>query len=321
MNKKQINSFIDNKIKEIAETVGDKKAVSLLSGGVDSSVVTLLAHKALGNQLATYFIDTGFMRKGEPEYVRGVFMDVGIDVNVHNASDDFLIAFHARGCRDGTPSTDGEDNRRIFSNTFYEVSNELIQASGAEYLFQGTNAADLIMTKKGQGQHNVRTKKDYKELGIRRIIEPVIDLYKPEVRKVGKALGLPEELYNRNPFPGPGLMVRCLGEIDKEKINIVREAQYIAEQELAYLKPSQVIACVSGDQAKMMTAKGKVDKGYIIFIRPVKSKDFVTAEGIHVPEETVDILEKRIREIPGVARVVMDSIDKKANWGGTVEYI
>jgi GMP synthase (glutamine-hydrolysing) len=255
------------------------------------------------------------MRKGEPEYVRGIFDSLGISVNVYDGASRFFFML------DQNESTDGEENRRTFSNIFYVVSDDLIKESGATFLFQGTNAADLVMTKKGQGQHNVRTKSDYRKLGIKRVIEPVIDLYKPEVRQVGKALGLPEELYNRNPFPGPGLMVRCLGEISREKIDIVREAQYIAERELAYLNPSQVIACISGDEVKMMTAKGKVDKGYIIFIRPVKSKDFVTAEGIHVPEETVDILEKRIREIPGVARVVMDAIDKKANWGGTVEYI
>jgi GMP synthase (glutamine-hydrolysing) len=315
MNKKQVNSFIDNKIKEIAETVGDKKAVNLLSGGVDSAVVTMLGNRAIEDQLVTHFIDTGFMRKGEPEYVRGIFDSLGISVNVYDGASRFFFML------DQNESTDGEENRRTFSNIFYVVSDDLIKESGATFLFQGTNAADLVMTKKGQGQHNVRTKSDYRKLGIKRVIEPVIDLYKPEVRQVGKALGLPEELYNRNPFPGPGLMVRCLGEISREKIDIVREAQYIAERELAYLNPSQVIACISGDEVKMMTAKGKVDKGYIIFIRPVKSKDFVTAKGIHVPEKTVDILEKRIREIPGVARVVMDSMDKKANWGGTVEYI
>ncbi len=302
--------FSEKKIKEISNEVGDGLAMNALSGGVDSSVTTMLGHKAIGKRLITYFIDTGFMRKKEPGYVKNIFAELGIGVKIYNASNEFFAKLKGL--------TNGEEKRIAFSDTFYEIFGKLIKENKAEYLLQGTNAADKKMFAKGQSQHNVRTSEDYRTFGIEKILEPLDTLYKPHIRELGKELGLPEELYSRPPFPGPGLLVRCLGEATPEKIKMVREAQAIAEEELAYLNPSLTVACISGDTVTGMAGK-KAPGKYMIFIRALKTEDYMTAKGIYISEDTYKKLEKKItEELPDVAHVLLDPTDKPP---ATMEYI
>ena len=301
---------IEKRINSIKSKIGNGIAINALSGGVDSSVVTALAKEAMGNNLITYFIDTGFMREKEPEEVVKTFGKIGIEVKIYDASDEFFDA--VKGL------TDGEEKRKAFSNTFYKVFSRLIKKEGAEYLFQGTIKADKIMFEKGQSQHNVRAVSEYEEFGIKKVIEPLEDLYKPDVRIVGKKLGLPEEIFNRPPFPGPGLLLRVIGEATRERVEIVRNAQKIVEEELLPYNPSQCLACLANDTATGMIGE-KAPGKKIIYVRAVKTKDFMTAEAMLPNKETIEKLSKRVTgEIPGVARVLYEITGKPP---GTIEYI
>ncbi|MEA3367691.1 MAG: asparagine synthase-related protein, partial [Planctomycetota bacterium] len=218
--------FARDQIDHIRETVGDGKAISALSGGVDSSVATVLAHRAIGDRLESIFIDDGLMRHEEAAWVRQAFADLGIEVQIVDAADRFFDALKEL--------TDPEEKRKAFRDTFYTVFGEAVQGSDAQYLIQGTIAADILETQKGvKTQHNVLD-----QIGISTrdgygftVIEPLKELYKPGVREVGRALEMPEALHGRMPFPGPGLATRCLGECTRERIQIVRTACRIVEEE------------------------------------------------------------------------------------------
>jgi len=174
------------------------------------------------------------------------------------------------------------------------------------------------MFDKGQSQHNVRTNSDYSKFGIESVIEPLVDLYKSDVREVGKKLGLPEEIFNRPPFPGPGLLLRVIGEATRERVEIVRKAQKIVEEELLSYNPSQCLACLANDTATGMIGEKAPGKN-IIYVRTVKTKDFMTAEAILPNKDTIKKLSKRITgEIPGVVRVLYEITGKPP---GTIEYI
>ncbi|MDD5086557.1 MAG: hypothetical protein PHV16_02280 [Candidatus Nanoarchaeia archaeon] len=301
---------IDEKIEGIKGKVKDKVAVNALSGGVDSSVVTFLGKIALGDKLKSYFIDTGFMRENEPEEVVETFKERGIEVKLYDAADEFYDAVRF--------IKDGEDKRKVFSNKFYDIFSRIIKENNAKYLLQGTIKADKIMFDKGQSQHNIRTKSDYAELGIEEVIEPLSDLYKYQVRDIAIDLNLPGEIYNRPPFPGPGLLIRVLGEATREKIGIVRKAQKIVEEELKIYNPSQCLACLPNDTATGMIG-GKAPGKYIIIVRAVKTDDFMTADIFLPRKKTIEKLSKRITgEIPNVARVLYEITGKPP---GTIEYI
>jgi GMP synthase (glutamine-hydrolysing) len=304
------DDFIKNKVSEIKEKVDENIAINALSGGVDSSVVTALAKKAIGDKLVTYFIDTGFMRENEPERVINTFRKIGVDVKLYDASDEFLDA--VKGL------TDGEEKRKAFSNTFYKVFGRLIKEEGAKFLFQGTIKADKIMFKKGQSQHNVRTASEYEKFGIKGVIEPLEDLYKPDVRIVGEKLGLPKEIFKRQPFPGPGLLVRVIGEATRERVDIVRKAQKIVEEELNEYNPSQCLACLANDTATGMIG-GKAPGKNIILVRAIKTKDFMTAKVLWPEKETMEKIRKRIAEkVPNVGRILYEITGKPP---ATIEYI
>ena len=201
-------SFINEKVGEIKNAVGSGTAINALSGGVDSSVVTMLGHKALGDRLRTVFIDNGLMREGEPEQVRRLFETLGVNVEVIDARNDFFTAL--RGI------TNPEEKREAITQTFYKkVFGRIVKESNARFLLQGTILTDVDETVAGiKRQHNV-----FEQLGIDpreafgySIIEPLIQLRKTGVRHVGKALGLPAELFDRIPFPGPALSARVIGE-------------------------------------------------------------------------------------------------------------
>jgi GMP synthase (glutamine-hydrolysing) len=218
--------FIHEKVGEIKAAVEEGIAINALSGGVDSSTVTMLGHRALGNQLKTVFIENGLMREGEPEQVVGFFRDLGVTVEVVDARQEFFLALKG--------ITDPEEKREAIRQTFYStVFGRIVKESGAKHLLQGTILTDVDETVAGiKRQHNV-----FEQLGIDpmeafgyQIIEPLIQLRKDGVRIVGKVLGLPAELFERIPFPGPALSARVIGEATPERIETVRKATVIVER-------------------------------------------------------------------------------------------
>lgn len=295
--------FIEDSIEDIKGQVGKKTAIIALSGGVDSSVAAVLAHKAVGRQLVAVFVDHGFMRKGEKEQVIKTFRDeLGMNLVVIDARDRFFRAL--KGVRDP------EEKRKIIGEEFIRVFEEEAEKVRAEYLVQGTIAPDWIESMGGiKSHHNVAGLPSGMVLVL---VEPLRDLYKDEVRKVARSLGLPPSISERMPFPGPGLAVRVLGELTPEKVEIVREANAIVEEEIskAGLKPWQALAALL--EGKSVGVKGDIrDYGYTIAVRAVESVDAMTAASMEIPWEVLKKIQKRItREIPGVTRVMYDITDK-----------
>jgi len=298
--------FIDQKIKEISSIVGDGLAINALSGGVDSSAVTMLGHKALGNRLKTYFIENGLMRQDEPQKIAALFDKLGVKVEIIDAQNEFFEALKGL--------TDPEEKREAITQTFYKkVFGRLVRASGAKYLLQGTILTDVDETVAGiKRQHNV-----FEQLGIDpqeafgyKIIEPLVQIRKDGVRKVAEALGLPEAIYNRMPFPGPALAARIIGEVTPEKINIVRKATTIVEYELQNTKAFQYMAILHEDRVPGMR-DGKRDFGLQIEIRCWDSVDARVAKPTRLPYELLDKLAKRMTtEVPGVVSVTYNIASK-----------
>lgn len=300
-------AFIDEKIKEIDSTVADGLAINALSGGVDSSAVTMIGHKALGDRLKTYFIENGLMREGEPDQVTSLFHDLGVAVELEDAKDAFFGAL--RGLEDP------EAKREAITQTFYSgVFGRIVRDSGARHLLQGTNYTDVEETVAGvKRQHNV-----LEQLGIDteeqfgyKVIEPIIQLRKDGVRAVAKALGLPEEVYDRMPFPGPALAARVQGEVTPENIEIVRKATKIVEEELADTGAFQYLAILHRDRVTGVRNRER-DYGLQIEIRCWDSVDATTGSPTKIPSDILyHTLGDRITsEIPGVVSVVY-SITKK----------
>lgn len=299
--------FIDEKIKEISDIVGkDEKAINALSGGVDSSTVTMLGHRALKERLLTYFIDHGLMREGEPQRVVSLFKKFGVNVRVVDAKEQFFKALKGL--------TDPEEKREAITKTFYkEVFGKLVRESGAKYLLQGTILTDIDETiAKIKRQHNVLEQlgiNTEKEFGYK-VIEPLIQLRKDTVRIIAKALGLPESVYNRMPFLGPALAGRVIGEVDSKKISIVRKATSIVENELANIKAFQYMAILHDDKVTGMR-NGRRDYGFQIEVRCWNSIDARTATPTKLPFEILEKLAERItNEVPGVVSVTYN-ITKK----------
>lgn len=293
------NEFIKHKVKEIAGEVRDGIAINALSGGVDSSVVTLLGFKAIGRQLKTYFIDTGLMRHQEPQYVVSIFKSLGVPVELINAKKQFFNAL--KGIEDP------EKKRNAVTHVFYkEVFGDLVKKSGAKYLLQGTNYTDVEETVAGiKRQHNILTQLgiDTKKAYGYHVIEPVIELRKTAIRKVGRALGLPKELYGRPPFPGPALSARVIGEVTPQRVEIVRKATRIVEEELGKTSAFQYLAILHQDRVTGMR-KGKRDFGLQIEVRCWDSKDAREGTPTRLPFDTLLKLGDRITgEVPGVVSV------------------
>jgi len=291
--------FIEEKVGEIAATVGEGIAINALSGGVDSSTVTMLGHKALGARLKTYFIDNGIMREGEPQRVVALFADLGVHVELIDAQDEFFAALAG--------ITDPEQKREAITQTFYKrVFGRLVKDSGAKFLLQGTILTDVDETAAGiKRQHNV-----FEQIGIDpqeafgyRIIEPLIQLRKDGVRKVAEALGLPASVYNRMPFPGPALTARVVGEATRERIALVRQATAITEQELADTGAFQYMAILHEDRVTGMRDNQR-DFGLQIEVRCWDSVDARVATPTRLPWETLDRLAARLLdEVSGVVSV------------------
>ncbi|OGP64008.1 MAG: ExsB family transcriptional regulator [Deltaproteobacteria bacterium RBG_13_53_10] len=299
-------SFINEKVKEIKGSVGEGMAINALSGGVDSSTVTMLGHRALGKRLRTVFIENGLMREGEPEQVAGFFRALGVSVEIIDARKEFFAALKG--------ITDPEEKREAITQTFYQsVFGRIVKESGAKHLLQGTILTDVDETVAGiKRQHNV-----FEQLGIDpqqtfgyRIIEPLIQLRKDGVRKVGKALGLPAELFDRIPFPGPALSARVIGAVTPERIETVRKATVIVERLLKGIGAFQYMAILHEDRVTGMR-DGKRDFGQQIEVRCWDSLDARTATPTRL---SFDILEKLcrevIREVPGIVSVTYNIAPK-----------
>ncbi|RLG56306.1 MAG: glutamine-hydrolyzing GMP synthase subunit GuaA [Candidatus Hydrothermarchaeota archaeon] len=295
--------FISQAIEEIKKRVGDEKAIIALSGGVDSSVAAVLAHKALGENLVAVFVNHGFMRKGEEETIIKTFRDeLGMNLVAIDAKEKFFNAL--KGVKDP------EKKRKIIGELFIRVFEEVAIKENAKFLVQGTIAPDWIESEGGiKSHHNVA---GLPSGMILILVEPLRDLYKDEVRKVARELGLPKSISERMPFPGPGLAVRVIGEVTPEKIRIVKEANAIVEEEIekANLKPWQAFAVLL--EEKTVGVKGDIrDYGYTIAVRVVESIDAMTATAMEVPWNVLKTIMKRItREIPEVTRVLYDITDK-----------
>jgi len=307
-------AFICEQVEAIREAVGDGCAISALSGGVDSAVATVLGHKALGKKMEAIFIDDGLMRQDEPSEVRDAFAKMGIAVQVLNRKRRFFDALAGK--------TDPEEKRRAFRDTFYRVFAEAVLKSRAQFLIQGTIKADIIETRKGvKTQHNI-----LEQIGIDpqsgygyQVIEPLKTLFKPGVREVGKAAGLPAAFHQRMPFPGPGLATRCMGEATPKRIAIVRKACKIVEEETKGLKAFQCFAVLLADRPTGVTKTGRRRDGDALAVRCVDSENAISAEPTRLSwQRLMKIRDRILAEIPTATKVLYDLTPKPPS---TIEYI
>ncbi len=281
-------------------------AINALSGGVDSSVVTMLGHRALGDRFKSYFIDNALMREGEPEHIVSLFKDLGVTVEIADAKKIFFNALKGL--------TDPEEKREAITRSFYrDAFAQLIGESGAKHLLQGTNYTDIEETVAGiKRQHNILEQVgiDPEEMYGYKILEPLIQLRKSAIREVAKAVGLPEEIYNRPPFPGPALATRVIGEVTTERIKIVRGATRIVEEELSNIGAFQYLAILHDDKVTGIR-EGKRDYGFQIEVRCWESTDAKIGSPTRLPYDVLDRLAERLTtDIPGVVSVTYN-ITKK----------
>ena len=305
--------FLDQQVETIKSTVGEAVAINALSGGVDSSVTTVLAHNALGNNLKTVFIDSALMREGEPQHVVDNFAAMGIPVEVIDAQDEFLSALKG--------VTDPEEKRQAVTDTFYsKVFGRLVGETGAKYLLHGTILTDIEETVAGiKRQHNILEQLGIdpeKEYGYK-VIEPLKTLRKDGVREVAKALKMPAEMTHRIPFPGPALATRIVGEVTRERLATVRSATTIVEEELDDSGAFQYFAVLLNDRATGIR-ENKREFGQIIVIRCVESTDARTVTSTQLPWDKLNRMCERILEIPNVNRCLYDLTPKPP---ATIEYI
>lgn len=306
-------AFVEEQIAEIRKEVGEGTAVNALSGGVDSSVVTAMGFRALGNRLKTVFIDSALMREGEPDRVVKTFAEIGIPVQKVDARADFLTALKGL--------TDPEEKRNAVTFTFYKtVFGRLVRETGAKSLLHGTILTDIEETVAGiKRQHNILAQlgiNPEKEYGYR-VLEPLQTLRKDGVREVAKILGLPKDITQRIPFPGPALATRIVGEVTEERLAVVRAATAIVEEELGDTGAFQYLAVLLNDRATGIQ-DGKREFGQIIVVRCLNSVDARVATPVDLPWEKLHRICKRITSIKGVNRCLYDLTPKPP---ATIEYI
>ena len=305
-----MESYAKVAVKEVKEKVGDKKVLLALSGGVDSSVVAAIISKAVGDQLSCIFVDHGLMRKNEGDEVEAAFKDSGMHFIRVNAEERFL------GKLAGIE--DPEQKRKIIGEEFIRVFEEEAKKIGTvDFLAQGTIYADIVESGLGdsaviKSHHNVGGLPEH--VDFKEIIEPLSHLFKDEVRKLGIELGLPEYLAYRQPFPGPGLAIRVMGEVTKERLDVLREADYIFREEIAKAGLDQDISQYFAVLTNNRTVGVKGDfrtYDYTLALRGVKSTDFMTAEWYRIPYEVLDKASTRIvNEVGHINRIVYDITSK-----------
>ncbi len=302
--------FIDEQIAEIKAQVGDKKVLLALSGGVDSSVVAALLIKAIGSQLVCVHVNHGLLRKGEPEQVIQVFKnELGANLVYVDAVDRFL---------DKLAGVDEpERKRKIIGDEFIRVfEEEARKLDGIEFLGQGTIYPDILESDGVKAHHNVGGLPDDLQFEL---VEPVKFLYKDEVRVVGRQLGLPDNMVYRQPFPGPGLGVRCTGAITRDRLEAVREADAIVREEIGKLNPAPWQYFVAIPDLKSTGIRnGKRYMGWAVVIRAIDTVDAVTAKAVEIPFSVLTTIRDRIiAEVDGVNRVLWDISDKPVS---TIEW-
>jgi len=297
-------------VEEIRVEVEEGKAVIALSGGIDSSVATALAAKALDDRLTAVFVDHGFMRENEPEFVKNIFQKFKLNLIIVDARKRFLRRLKG--------VIDPERKRKIIGEEFVRVFEEVAEKTGAEYLIQGTIYPDRIESGFRKFSDKIKTHHNVAGLPIKirfkKIVEPLRDLYKDEVRKVAKILGLPKEIVFRQPFPGPGLAVRIIGELTEEKVRIAKKADKIVREEIekSGLEENlwQYFAVLTNTKATGVKGDARA-YGYVIAVRTVESREAMTASFARLPYEILERISTRIaNEIPEVSRVVYDITHK-----------
>ena len=296
-------AFIDEQVEAIRAQVGDGKVLLALSGGVDSSVCAALLSKAIGKQLTCVHVNHGLLRKGEPEQVCEVF-GKQFDVNLIyvDAVDRFLDALAG--------VSDPERKRKIIGKLFIDVfAEEASKLDGIKFLGQGTIYPDILESDGVKAHHNVGGLPEDLQFEL---VEPVKFLYKDEVRVVGEALGLPHAMVYRQPFPGPGLGVRCIGAITRDRLEAVREADAIVREEIGKMDPTPwQYFCAIPDFKSTGIKDGKRYMGWAVVIRAINTVDAVTAEAVEIPWEMLKTMRDRIiATVPGVNRVLWDISDK-----------
>jgi GMP synthase (glutamine-hydrolysing) len=308
-----MENFVESTIGRVRQQVGDAKVICGLSGGVDSSVVAAMLHRAIGEQLVCIFVDNGLLRKNERQLVETTFRDhFKIDLRTNDASQQFLD--NLKGV------TDPQQKRKIIGREFIEAfKREAKSIEGAKFLAQGTLYPDVIESGHGYAgtaaniklHHNVGGLPE--QLGFE-LVEPLRELFKDEVRRVGTVLGLPDEIVWRHPFPGPGLAVRVIGEVTPERLRILRDADEIVLEELVannlYRKTAQVFAVLLPVQTVGVMGDAR-NYSSVVAIRAVESQDFMTADWARLPYEVLATMSNRIiNEVRGVNRVVYDISSK-----------
>lgn len=303
--------FIPQAVEEIRKSAGKEKCIIAVSGGVDSMVAAALASRAVPGQLVAVFVDTGFMRKNEAQHVKEAAEKVGIPLRIVGEQERFIKKLEG--------VSDPEEKRKIIGEQFIRVFEEIAKKEKVKVLIQGTIAPDWIESGGGgrhtiKSHHNVGGIPENIEL---KLCEPLRELYKHEVRMVGKELGLPRYVFERQPFPGPGLAVRIVGEISREKLEIAREACFIVEEEIDIAssngkmeRPWQYFAAVLPSKTVGVAGDERIYK-YTVVVRAVRSLDGMTANFSNIPHEVLSAISTRItNEVRGVGRVVYDITNK-----------
>lgn len=299
-----MEGYIEEQIAKVKAQVGNETVILGLSGGVDSSVVAALLSKAIGNQLVCIFVDHGLMRKNEGDEVEAAFKDFDLRFIRANAKDRFLSKLSG--------VTDPETKRKIIGAEFINVFQDEAKKFGdVKFLAQGTIYPDVIESG-AKNSANIKSHHNVgglpKDMSFKELVEPLRGLFKDEVRVIGKKLGLPDKLVYRQPFPGPGLAVRIIGDITEEKLDILREADAIftSEMEDANVKANQYFAVLTNMRSVGVMGDSRT-YDYILALRAVVTSDFMTAECCRVPHEVLEKVASRIaNEVDGVSRVVYD---------------
>ena len=304
----RMEDFVKRAINEVREKVGSGRAIIALSGGVDSSTAAMIAYKALGDRAIAVFVDHGLMRAGEAEEVRKFFEGRGLRVVYVDSSSRFFEIL--KGVKDP------EEKRRLIGNEFIRVFEEVAKGIEAQFLIQGTIYPDRVESGRGltariKTHHNVAGLPERMDL---KVVEPLRDLYKDEVRAVARELGLPKEIIERQPFPGPGLAVRVLGEVTPERVELLRKADKIVREEIEKEGLSsriwQFFAVLLNDRSTGVKGDSR-EYGHIVAIRAVESVDAMTAKFSRLPYDLLERISTRItNEVAGVTRVVYDVTHK-----------
>ena len=310
-----IPEYIEKTVTRIRSQVGSQQVICALSGGVDSSVAAALVQKAVGDQLTCYFVDHGLMRQGEPAEVMAIYAEQGLKVFQIDAKDRFLRRLKG--------ITDPEEKRKLIGEQFIREFEGASKALAAKFLVQGTIYSDVVESggdagAKVKSHHNVGGLP--KEMGLE-LCEPLRELYKNEVREVGTALGLPEKMVWRQPFPGPGLGIRILGEVTEERLRILRQADAILREEIAAAKLErevwQYFAVLPGVKS-VGVEDGARTYRELVAIRAVASSDAMVADWVRLPWPVLEKISHRVlREVDQVNRVVYDLTAKPP---GTIEW-